>query len=272
MKVKKIVIFLIVAAALGGGLYLFQKDRQSKALIAHNTLKFQQLTKAAEKSSSAGLLVMASAINKYHQVKGRYPEILLNLYPEFIPDKAFISTLNWKYYPETKKYLIKKNVAGKNLYASMGPDLRLQTGIEEAVKLPEAVASLNTSNPQKTKPPEPVAINPLKPRSDINGDPSVTAVTEKVVSPGIKTTVAIVKPEEKIKTPDKPAVTMVRKELDQDEKFLLSFDGARLYIWKTRDGIIGFSNVEYPVEKQLTIYRDRTWIEYGVDPNNMPGE
>jgi hypothetical protein len=80
MKANKIVVFLIIIAALGSGAYLFQKNKQDKALVAHNKLKFQQMTVTAKKSNAAGLLVMASAINKFKQVKGHYPNALLDLY------------------------------------------------------------------------------------------------------------------------------------------------------------------------------------------------
>ena len=130
MKATKIVVFLIIAAVLGGGLYFFQKNKQNKALMAHNKQKFQQVTKAAKKSRTAGLLVMASAINKYHQIKGHYPKDLIHLHPEFIPDKSFILTLNWRYYPGNGTYRIEKNIKGEKRFSSMGPDMKLKTGIK----------------------------------------------------------------------------------------------------------------------------------------------
>lgn len=270
MKAKKIVVFLTIAVVLGAGLYLFQKDKQEKELIAYNKLKYQQMTEAAMTSSPTGLLVMASTINKYHQTKGHYPEKLLDLYPEFIPDKAFISTLNWKYDLANGSYVIKKNITGQKTFASMGPDLKLKTGIDDSATQPEAVAASNKPKSQKTEMAQALAPKSLKAESDINNGTTFIETVKKASLPKIKKTLTDSNTvDAKDIAPFKPSAGIVKKELSKNEEYLLSFDGGRLYIWKTKDGIIGFSDIQYPDEKQLTIYRDRSWIEYGVDQNTI---
>ncbi len=236
MKPKKIVVLLIIVVALGGGLYLFQKNKQETELIAHNKLKFQRMTTAAKKNRYTGLIVMASTINKYHKIKGHYPKTLLDLYPEFIPDKLFILTLNWKYYPENKSYLIKRNLKNQIIFASMGPDLKLKTGRDDSVTQSEKVA--------------------LK---DFETIKKISLSNIKIIKRDVKIE------EKRNNTLHKPSVRIVKKELDKNEEFLLSFNGSRLYIWKTKDGIIGFSDVQYPEKKQLTIYRNQNWIEYSTN-------
>jgi len=150
MKAKPYIITMIIIAVIGGLIYFFQKNKQDKNLIAHNKLKFQQVKAAAQKSNTAGLLVMASAINKFHKIKGHYPKKLLDLYPEFITDISFISKLNWSYHQEKKSYLIKRNVTGQNTFASIGPDLKLKTGIIKSATPRVIIADVQTKV-KKTK-------------------------------------------------------------------------------------------------------------------------
>jgi len=247
MKLNKIVLFLIIISALGGGLYFFQKDKQNKALIVHNQQKFHKIKLTAKKSGSAGLLVMVSAINKYHKVKGQYPKDLIELHPEFIPDKSFILSLNWKYNEGNGTFLVKRNIEGGRLF-SMGPDMRLKSNMEEP-----------TTSPQKN-------VSVIKPKSP----EKITVVIASKSGPDIKSRAVqgrIKSNVSKKVTKFKPEITIVKKELSNDEKFLLSIDSSKFYIWKTNSGIIGFSNIKYPDRKNLTIFKNKSWIEYQENTN-----
>jgi len=265
MKANKIVIILIIIAALGSGAYLFQKNKQDKALVAHNKLKFQQMTAAAKKSNAAGLLVMASTINKYKRAKGHYPEALLDLYPDFISDKPFISTLNWKYSLKNGSYLIKRNIKGQNTFASIGPEFRLKTGIITSAKQPETLAD-SRSKFKKITTVKVAALKNSTNGSDIKEHIKLSQTGENISSPHTNALFRNKKKEiEKKNSQLVPSIRIVKKPLNKDEKFLLSLNGDRLYIWKTKNGIIGFSDIQYPTTKQLTIYRNQGWIEYVVN-------
>ncbi len=260
MQGKTLVVILIVIIAIGAGLYFFQKDRQSKELLAHKIKQLQQVTKTAEKSSSAGVLVMASAINKFYQVRGVYPDRLLDLYPVFIPDKGFILKLDWKYELGKNNYLLQKSVdKGKNI-ASIGPDLRLKTGRPGMSTPTQMVAAVGK------------AATPVVPVKQPSPEQVIDGKTDKIIE---KAQTAGVLPRDRIKespqtVPEKKepplkskaTIQVVTKDLDRDEKFLLSFNNNSLYIWKTNDGAIGFSNIQYPDEKKILIYQNQTWMEY----------
>ena len=265
MKAKNIVIVLIIIAILGSGAYLFKKNKQDKALVAHNKLKFQQMTAAAKKSSAAGLLVMASTINKYKQVKGHYPEALLDLYPDFISDKPFISTLNWKYSLKNGSYLIKRNIKGEKTFASMGPEFRLKTGTITSARQPETLAD-NRSKFKKITTVKVAALKNSINGSDIKEHIKLSQTGKNISSPHTNALLSDKrKGIEKKNSQLEPSVRIVKKPLDKDEKFLLSLNGEGLYIWKTKNGILGFSDTQYPTTKQLTIYRNQGWIEYVVN-------
>lgn len=261
MKAKKIIIFLIVAAVLGGGWFLFQNDKQEKTLAAHNTKKFEQIKKAAKTSNSAGLLVMGLALNKFKNIKGYYPKNLTALYPEFIPDKAFIYSLSWEYKSEGKKYTIQRRLKNQNSFASMGPDLKLKIGTSDVVK--QQVAAVSSSK-QKSK--KPVKAPALKSESVLA---KYAKYTSYHPSPGKKNSTKAVKALQVAKPDTKKraslpesSVNFVKKELKRKEKYLLSLNAENLYIWKGNDGIIGFSDIQYPDQKNLTIYQQNSWFEY----------
>jgi len=263
MKTNKIIIFLIIIAILlGSGAYLFQKDKQDKTIVAHNKLKFQKITAAAKKSNAAGLLFMASAINKYKRVKGHYPDALLDLYPDFISDKPFISTLNWKYSLKNGSYLIKRNIKGEKTFASMGPEFRLKTGIITSAKQPETLAD-SRSKLKKIKTVKVTALKSSTTGSDIKGHIKLSQTDKNISSPHTNALLRDKRKEiEKKNSQLEPSIRIVKKPLNKDEKFLLSFSGDRFYIWKTKNGIIGFSDTQYPTTNHLTIYRNQGWVEY----------
>jgi hypothetical protein len=260
MQGKTLVAFLIIIIAIGAGLYFFQKDRQSKELLAHKIHQLQQITKTAEKSSSAGLLVMASAINKFHQTRGVYPERLVYLYPEFIPDKGFISKLDWKYEPGQDTYRLQKTVdKGKDI-ASIGPNLRLKT-VKPGMPLP---AQMVAAAGKAATPVPPVK----QPSGKLPGESKTDKIVKKAQPAGIlprdqvqeSAQTAPEKKESNLKL--EAPIQIITKELDRDEKFLLSFNNNSLYIWKTDDGAIGFSNIQYPDKREILIYQNQTWMEY----------
>lgn len=281
MQTKYLVI-LIVIVVIGSGLYFFQKHRQKKAVIAHNIEQLQRITKVAKKSSSAGLLFMATAINKFHKKKGQYPTRLLELYPEFIPEKSFILKLKWKYRPGKNTYLLQKTSGHGKMIASMGPDLRLKTGSDVPLIPAEMVASVDKSKaqniPQKSE-------KKTKPKAPPKSEEKAMASKVSPKEPDIKKNtendqLAILSPKKLLKTSadinpirkrelysSNPLTRIVTKDLNKDEKYLLSLDGLNFYIWKSNDGSVGFSNLQYPDEEDLAVYRNQNWIEYIEKPS-----
>lgn len=267
MNAKKFVVILVIVALSGGGFYLFQSDKQDKALVDHNKKKFQQVTKTAQQSSTAGLLVMASALNKYHKIKGQYPKDLNALYPEFIPDQSFISTLNWRYTQGKGTYLIKRNIKGHLTFSSMGPDLRLKTGRVKTTSPAEKIVSAGVSKQPKKQPEKQATLTRPTSKPDKKNMVIKDQVSKAFIPDEINKTDTQKSNDHTKISNYKPEFTIVKKELNRDEKFLLSLERNNLYIWKDMEGIIGFSNTRYPDEKNLTIYKNKSWLEYHYNPD-----
>jgi hypothetical protein len=262
MNPIKIIACLIIITLAGTGYYYYQNKKQKESLIVHNKKKYEQLIEAGHKSSAAGFLVMASAINKFHQTKGHYPKELIHLYPEFIPNKAFILKLNWNYYIDKKKYVLEKNIKGQPIYA-MGPDLKIKRKKQEIMHSPEKIVSIEFAKPVIRK----ISSTPLAIKSEGNQKLDQASITNV---PSIKKSIEATKTKPDIikkVSKDNPSsqassFIIIRKALTQNEKFLTTFSGNDYYIWKTSQGIIGFSNTQYPDVKNLTIYKEKSWIQY----------
>lgn len=244
MKASNLIIALVCLTVIISGLTFYQQKKKNTALTAHNEQKFERVKKIAKKSSSAGMLLMASALNKYKKKNGKYPDKLQELYPKFISDKTFISELGWKYTQKNNSFLIQRNIKGQPVIASMGPDLKLKTK-RHLVKSKIMVAN---------------AADNKKKVADMLADvPKYEVKTYKRKK---------IKKEEKKKAPPKNSrISVVKKELKKDEEFLYSFNNTGLYIWKAKDGTIGFSDIQYPNKNKLTIFKDKNWIEYSEKKN-----
>jgi hypothetical protein len=260
MKAIHIIVILILVSGISTGIYFHQKDKQKKALAAHNQKKFQQLTEASQKSSSAGLLVLASAINKYHQKKGYYPKGLTNLYPDFISDKQFISSLNWEYKAERNSYLVKRQIAGQNVVSSMGPDLKLKIGTLKKESSPQKTHIAATSQAGK----KPAAPAPVREKPVQSLPQKEKMIANILPQPG--------KPlNTQKKQPPEPEYILDKKELGKNEEYLKRFNTSGLYIWKSNEGFIGFSNIQFPDKKELTIFQDKRWVVYqDSKPKQIP--
>lgn len=261
MTLKKIALTLIIIMILGGGLFAFQQNRQSKALVEHNKQKFQQIINFAQKSSSGGLVEMTAIIKKFHKLNGQYPKNLMQLYPEFIPEKEFITTISWEYETGNGTFVLKKLADNKQIYA-MGPEMQLITGKDKTILTTQKTASVRT--PEKNQKSFEDTASKIKTDSEKNTAIQSNPVLSYIPKP--------VKPEIQEKTKETQKIqqeyTVIEKELNNDEIFLLSINTNNLYIWKTHNGIIGFSNIQYPDQKNLTIYKNKTWVEYKYNQNS----
>ncbi|MFH2060575.1 MAG: hypothetical protein ABIJ59_16955 [Pseudomonadota bacterium] len=146
--------------------------------------------------------------------------------------------------------------------------MKLKTGIEKTISPSETIVSGDKSKiPQKPA----VAISSTTQsgfKKDTKQDQVANAfLSNEIKKPDIKTLNDNAKVSKVI-----PKFTIVKKELNTNEKFLLTFDRSKLYIWKTNEGVIGFSDIQYPEKKDLTIYKDKSWIKYQDNQNSSEPE
>ncbi len=265
MKTKYIVIFIVIIA-IGSGGYLFQKRNEKKELLIHKKQQLIRMTEVANRSSSAGLQTMAIAINQFHKTNGQYPKNLLKLYPEFIPERSFILKVKWVYQLEKNDYRLYKNLKGNQMVASIGPDLAISRGTESTSTSKTMVASVDKTITQQQKSKKVATYTSSPTKSDTKPYIKLDRKDKQIVK---LRPLALVKTSLDIKTKKNMELTgskysskIVTKKLNKDEKYLLSLNNNELYIWKSKDGYVGFSNVKYPDRKNIAVYKDASWIKY----------
>ena len=262
---KKYIIILVIAIVGAVGLYIYQNQKKEKDIISHHNRQYNRIIEAAQKSSIAGLVHMASALNKYKEKNGAYPAKLSALYPDYVPVKAFIDDIQWHYKPNSKDFYLSKTIRAKGdkvLTASIGPNLMPQEESDTMVASIEVPKRLTSR--AEIKPSEKSSKTGVSRDSPSKSKPMAKALTPYIPSTGLKnnrgklsnsTTPVILK---KRPLPDLEKVST--HKLTEKEQFLRGVTRMFL-IWKNADGSLGFSNVEYPTSKELAVYDNGEWVQ-----------
>jgi hypothetical protein len=262
---KKYIIILVISIVGAVGLYISQNQKKEKDLRAHHNRQYNRIIEAAQKSSIAGLVHMASALNKYKEKNGAYPAGLSALYPDYIPEKAFIDDIQWHYKPNSKDFYLSKTIRTKGdkvLTASIGPNLMPQEESDTMVastKVPKRLTSRAENQPSEKSPKTGVSRGSLS-----KSKPMAKASTPNIPSTGLKnsrgklsdsTTPVILK-----KRPLQELEKVSTHKLTEKEQFLRGVTRMFL-IWKNADGSLGFSNIQYPTSKKLSVYDNGKWVQ-----------
>jgi len=264
---KKYIIILVIAIVGAVGLYIFQNLKKEKDLSSHHNRQYNRIIEAARKSPVGGLAQMGRALNKYKENNGAYPVRLAVLYPDFIPVKAFIDDLQWDYKPSGNNFTLSRTIRtedDKLLTASIGPDLRLQN------KSDIAVASIRTPKQIKavteTKPPKKSSKTGVSRATATKSRPMAKALTPNIPSTGPKNSRGksgdTAKPVMSKKRPLPDSEEVSTYKLTEKEKFVEAIQSRQeILVWKNDDGSLGFSNIQYPRSKELTVYDKGEWVQ-----------
>jgi hypothetical protein len=203
---------------------------------------------------------MATTLNKFHREKGVFPDSLMELYPEFVSEKAFITALDWHYKKDKSGFILKRSIKGQNLYASINSRLKFVTGrIDEPTgdKQSQQVAVAKVFKKEDKKASPKVSKSEFKADIDQKKGKQIESITAFH-----NTSKEVPLKKQTAKVTAVPAPSFVKESLGEKESYLQSFNNSNLYIWKTPNGTIGFSNIEYPKNEKLVIYDDNGWIKY----------
>ena len=261
---KKYIIILVIAVVSAVGLYIYQNQKKEKDLRSHHSGQYSRMIEAAHISSTAGLVHMAGALNKYKEKNGAYPANLSALFPDYVPVKAFIDDIQWHYKPNRKDFYLSKTIETKGnkvLTASIGPDLM---PIEETdIKVASIEVAQRSTSRTESQPSEKSSKTSVSRDSPSKPKPMAKALTPTIASTTLKnsggklndsTTPAIL---EKRSSPDSEEVST--QKLTEQERFIHGVTRMFL-VWKAADGSLGFSNVQYPPSKELAVYDNGEWV------------
>ena len=265
---KKIYLIILVVVLLGGGgLYVYQKNKKGEELSSHHNRQYSRIIKAAQKSSIAGLAHMGRALNKYKEDNGAYPAKLSALHPDYIPVKAFIDDLQWRYKPKGEDFFLSKTIRTKKdkvVTASIGRDLMPQdeseitvasiatpTKIKAETKNKSLNKSSKTGNSKVLITKSKITANTLKANSPAAG------LKNKRNAAGNST-----EPNNSKKSALPDLEVIITQKLSDKEKFVHGIMNKQdMLVWKNKDGSLGFSNIQYPRTKELTVYDKGEWVQ-----------
>jgi hypothetical protein len=226
---KKYIIIAILTILVAVGYFYFKNRSKEEEVKKWNEKQYAKLVQIASKSPRAGLTDMARSLEKYYADNKNYPAALIDLYPKYMPNKAFIEDMIWEYVPGKNNFKLSKTVIveGKTLVASIDKNLRPALGKEILI-----ASSKNSSTAFKKAA-----------SSDISDLMSRLAVVAS-------------KKEEKIMPVRliEPQFSLVKETED-----VMNFENemSRKYlVWKDEKGISGFGNVQYPHLAKISIYSD----------------
>jgi hypothetical protein len=262
---KKYFVILAVIMILATAIFMHLRTKEKQDLKSHHEQEYMRIIEAARKSPHAGLAQMGQALNRYYEKTKSYPPELEALYPDYIPVRAYITDIEWGYRKQ-----------GDNFYLSKSIALGNQTMV---AAIDKSLSPLNTkdsllaskSNANRLQKPSPLS-------SSRNTVPGVSAQMRSAIdSAGDRTganlqnlpprsasgssAARIEKSSPAVKeSPVAGPEVIAVQEVKEKEKSLCEKEGGYL-VWRSKDGSIGFSNVQYPQQDQITIYDSGMWVK-----------
>ena len=261
---KNLLTVLVVVVVIAAGSMGYQHFKKEKDIKVHQENTFRQLTEAAQKSPRAGLDSMGKAIRKYHVENKSYPDTLNALYPKYISSKSFIDDVNWDYEQLEDNFVLKKSVTqGNQTYvASINKSLRIRFGSgtmfatadQKPITAPATGTADKTSKPATAKDSTSVAAaktSKLQPALGL-----LPTGVEPLVAKRPKETV----PPPETKEPAEKKIMTYQSETGID--IIASGLSSEFLVWKTKDGAVGFGNIQYPEKSDIDyINVNGTWYK-----------
>ena len=211
------------------------------------------MTVIAKQSPRAGLGQMGRALQRYYEEKRSYPSSLGGLYPKYLRNKSFIDDIDWYYEPRGENFFLSKTIVrdNKRMVASIDKGLvaRVETGVMVATPTP-------TTEPAEVKGPE--GVLPEKPEISIRSREEFWEALRLMQEGGAAVSFAQ-RDKLRIMSTIRPEIMSV-VEIDVTSTTEAEFS-RRYLVWKDKNGILGFGNVQYPVAERQTVYTMGSWYD-----------
>jgi hypothetical protein len=264
---KKYIICFAVIMILAAAVFMHLRAKEKQDLKSHHQQQYARIIEAAQKSPRAGLSQMGQALNRYYEKNKAYPAKLEDLYPDYIPVEAFIADIEWGYKKQGDNFYLSKSMVMGNqtmvaaIDKSLAPqDTRdMMMAAKSSANRPKKPSSPNSS--RKSAPVQLAsggvlpAIQPSADRSGTNLQKDAAKLAASAsVRPVENNSPAVKKP--RIMGPE---VVSVLEAKEKENSLCENKDG--YLVWRSADGSIGFGDVQYPQQDQVTIYDSGMWVK-----------
>ena len=245
---KKYIIILSVVAALWIGFMGFRHLKQKDEATAHLNREYRRVANAAQKSPRSGLSQMGKALKQYYARNNRYPDKLIELYPEYLSNRFLIDEIDWFFESSGDDFFLSKTatVNNKKYVASIDKSMRPQIETEGGVLLAKGPKSQQQKQTKVMDDFEEIEV-PLT-EEDFLAAP---------ISPEFVPRPA---PRAIVTRSDKDQKRIVAVEDVQTERSTVSVVGKKYLVWRDKTGNLGFGNVTYPDADKNTVYVTGKWL------------
>jgi hypothetical protein len=256
---KRYLLVLVIVVAIAGGLYLQIQKKKAAGQAAHHAKQYERMLAMAQKSPMAGLSQMGAAINKYKGDHQAYPTRLMELYPQYIPSKEFITEIQWDYKPSKSDFYLSKSMrmGGKTRLASVSSTLmpRLESTVMVAAKGGKGEAAAKGA-----------------PKGDLMSHEDYVAYMAANQALAKRQEDAYRARYRQRKAPVVPLLseTVTFEAADEVDLARAGVLEGRFYCWKNDDGSFGYSNIQYPERRKLEKFNDGRWMVVQTEFNHRP--
>jgi len=261
---KQYIIIVSIVIVLWAGFMIYRHHKRKQDNNVYTQKAYNQVTEVAKKSPRAGLAQMGMALNKYYEKNRAYPSGLNELVPEYLANKSLIEEIDWYYEPRGDDFYLSKTLilGNKRMVASVDKELRPQaeTGVMVAAPtiLPKTMEierpeELMEVGPQGAEP-------PAKSRLVLARERFLKTLRQRKMD---VTSVSLPEKDEA------RIISIVQPEIisigEAEKGSGIEFELSRNYlVWKERNGVLGFSNIQYPVADRLSICAIGMWYNVKV--------
>lgn len=263
---NKYIVAVSVVLVFVAGFFVYRHTKQRAAFDEDAKKQASVMVAMAKTSPIGGLTQMATALKRYEQERGTFPQTLDQLYPEYIGHRSFIDEVPWEYTGEAHQFMLKKRFTTKGRRMIVSIDKTMQPEIQTGLM----VASLGGVSQ---------GVPPGQPKT---AGGSQTPGPGKAPSKGAKEKrlEALLKqpmPAQQVSLP-KEETKYLEEPLPEPFSILATEActdlpvevGQEHLVWKDKEGVIGFGNVEYPGVKRMAILTDGKWLSVERARLEMP--
>ncbi len=227
-----VIVFIVLTAWIS--LMGYRHFQTTKETRKHYQEAYDRMEIIALKTPRGGLTQLAMALNKYYQDNKHYPDSLMDLHPKYVISKSFLTKIKWQYKSEVDNFLLSKAVTINNQKISASIDKSLRPSMGSKIMLA-------TAAPVKKTP----VIAPL-PASPKPAKKILTVETIPVIQSQAPELMPEIEVETYIETGPAPPIASTLSK-----KYL---------VWKDKNGNLGFGNINYPDEKNISICTSDKWL------------
>jgi len=253
---KKYIMLVAVAVVLWCGFMGYRHHKGKRDTGTYTEQANNRATEMAKASPRAGLAQMGMALKRYYDENHAYPAKLTALFPKYLANQTLIEEIDWYYEPKGDDFFLSKTliVGDKRIVASVDKSLRPQAETGAMVAAPTPIPK-----PREVQRPREVVTE----ESGASAQERLALAREAFLEGLMQRQMAVTSvsalegfESRIISTVQPEVVSMTQSKIGSGVESDLS---GRYLVWKDKNSVLGFSNVQYPQTDKLSIYAVGNW-------------